>query len=201
MTAGNGIALVQDNIKRMLAYSSIAHAGYVMVAFLAAGELGIPSIMYYMLAYTFMNIGAFAIITVLGGRGEQRVRIQDYKGLGYSNPYAAVAMSLFLFSLAGIPPTGGFMGKFYIFSAAIKEGYIGLAIIGVINSVVSVYYYLRVTIAMYMEGTSAAGGAEGQLTFSPAIILAICISAYGVLSLGLFPATYVAIAKLSHLAL
>jgi NADH-quinone oxidoreductase subunit N len=93
------------------------------------------------------------------------------------------------------------MGKFYIFSAAIKEGYIGLAIIGVINSVVSVYYYLRVTIAMYMEGTGAAAGAEGQLAFSPAIILAICISAYGVLSLGLFPATYVAIAKLSHLAL
>jgi NADH-quinone oxidoreductase subunit N len=201
MTAGNVIALVQDNIKRMLAYSSIAHAGYVMVAFLAAGELGIPSIMYYMLTYTFMNIGAFAIITVLGGRGEKRVLIQDYKGLGYSNPYAAVAMSLFLFSLAGIPPTGGFMGKFYIFSAAIKEGYIGLAIIGVINSVVSVYYYLRVTIAMYMEGTGAAAGAEGQLAFSPAIILAICISAYGVLSLGLFPATYVAIAKLSHLAL
>ncbi len=201
MTVGNVIALVQDNIKRMLAYSSIAHAGYVMVAFLAAGELGIPSIMYYMLTYTFMNIGAFAIITVLGGRGEQRVRIQDYKGLGYSNPYAAVAMSLFLFSLAGIPPTGGFMGKFYIFSAAIKEGFIGLAIIGVINSVVSVYYYLRVTIAMYMEGTSAAAGAEGQLAFSPAIILAIFISAYGVLSLGLFPATYVAIAKLSHLAL
>jgi NADH-quinone oxidoreductase subunit N len=201
MTAGNVIALVQDNIKRMLAYSSIAHAGYVMVAFLAAGELGIPSIMYYMLVYTFMNIGAFAIITVLGGRGEQRVRIQDYKGLGYSHPYAAVAMSLFLFSLAGIPPTGGFMGKFYIFSAAIKEGYVGLAIVGVINSVVSVYYYLRVTIAMYMEGTSDAGGGEIQLPFSPAIIVAIFISAYGVLSLGLFPATYVAIAKLSHLAL
>jgi NADH-quinone oxidoreductase subunit N len=201
MTTGNVIALVQDNIKRMLAYSSIAHAGYVMVAFLAAGELGIPSIMYYMLVYTFMNIGAFAIITVLAGRGEKRIRIQDYRGLGYSNPYAAVAMSLFLFSLAGIPPTGGFMGKFYIFSAAIKEGYVGLAIIGVINSVVSVYYYLRVTIAMYMEETSPAVGVEGQLAFSPAIIVAICISAYGVLSLGLFPATYVALAKLSYLAL
>ena len=202
MSVGNIIALVQDNIKRMLAYSSIAHAGYVLVAFLSAGELGITSILYYMLAYTFMNIGAFAIITVLGGKGEERVHIEDYRGLGYKHPFAAIAMSLFLFSLAGIPPTGGFMGKFYIFSAAIKEGYIGLAIIGVINSVVSVYYYLRVTVAMYMKdpATTKAGEAPA-LIFSPALVLAIFISAYGVLSLGLFPSTYVAIVKQSFLAL
>lgn len=202
MTVGNVIALVQDNIKRMLAYSSIAHAGYVLVAFLSAGELGITSILYYMLAYTFMNIGAFAIITVLAGKGEERVRIQDYRGFGYKHPYAALAMSLFLFSLAGIPPTGGFMGKFYIFSAAVKEGFIGLAIIGVINSVVSVYYYLRVTVAMYMEPPVVIQESEAPaLIFSPALVLAVFISAYGVLSLGLFPSTYVAIVKQTFLAL
>jgi NADH-quinone oxidoreductase subunit N len=202
MTVGNVIALVQENIKRMLAYSSIAHAGYILVAFLAAGELGVTSILYYTLAYTFMNIGAFAVITVLGGKGEERVYVEDYRGLGYRYPVAAIAMSLFLFSLAGIPPTGGFIGKFYIFSAAIKEGYVGLAVIGVLNSVVSVYYYLRVTIAMYMEDPAAVRGAEAPaLVFSPAVILAICISAYGVLSLGLFPASYVAMVKQSFLVL
>jgi NADH-quinone oxidoreductase subunit N len=202
MTVGNVIALVQDNIKRMLAYSSIAHAGYLLVAFLAAGELGVTSILYYTLAYTFMNIGAFALITVLGGKGEERVSVQDYRGLGYRYPIAAIAMSLFLFSLAGIPPTGGFMGKFYIFSAAIKEGYVGLAIIGVLNSVVSVYYYLRVTVAMYMEeGSADQEGEMPALAFSPTLILAIFISAYGVLSLGLFPSGYVAIVKQSFLAL
>jgi NADH-quinone oxidoreductase subunit N len=201
MSLGNVIALVQDNIKRMLAYSSIAHAGYVLVAFLSAGELGISSILFYMLAYTLMNIGAFAIITVLGGKGEEKVHIDDYRGLGYKHPFASIAMSLFLFSLAGIPPTAGFMGKFYIFSAAIKEGYIWLAIIGVVNSVVSVYYYLRVTIAMYMEGPSTSKVGEAPaLIFSPAVIVAIIISAYGVLSLGLFPSTCIAIVKQSFLA-
>jgi NADH-quinone oxidoreductase subunit N len=202
MSVGNIIALVQDNIKRMLAYSSIAHAGYVLVAFLSAGELGITSILYYMLTYTFMNIGAFAVITVLAGKGEEKVNITDYRGFGYRHPLAAIAMSLFLFSLAGIPPTGGFMGKFYIFSAAVKEGYIGLAVIGVINSVVSVYYYLRVTVAMYMQDPSTTKEKETPaLVFAPAVVLAIFISACGVLSLGLFPSTYVAIVKQSFLAL
>ncbi len=187
----------------MLAYSSIAHAGYILVAFLSAGELGITSILYYMLAYTFMNIGAFALIIVLGGKGEEKVNIEDYTGLGYSHPLAAIAMCLFLFSLAGIPPTAGFMGKFYIFSAAMKEGYIGLAIIGVINSVVSVYYYLRVTIAMYMKIPATTGESyiPAAITFSPTLIIAIIISAYGVLYMGIFPSDYIEIAKQSFLAL
>jgi NADH-quinone oxidoreductase subunit N len=200
MTVGNIIALVQDNIKRMLAYSSIAHAGYVLVAFLCSGEMGISSILYYMLAYTLMNIGAFAVITVLAGKGEEKVNISDYNGLGYRHPVAAIALSLFLFSLAGIPPTAGFMGKFYIFSAAIKEGYLGLAIIGVINSVISVYYYLRVTIAMYMK-EPATSGESPALIFSPACIIAILISAFGVLRMGIFPSDYIDIAKQSFLAL
>jgi NADH-quinone oxidoreductase subunit N len=202
MSVGNIIALVQDNIKRMLAYSSIAHAGYILVAFLAAGELGITGILYYLLTYTFMNIGAFALITILGGKGEKRIDIQDYKGLGYKYPYAAIVMSLFLFSLAGIPPTGGFMGKFYIFSAAIKEGYIGLTIIGVLNSVVSVYYYLRVTVAMFMHDSNTVKNNEmSALIFTPALIVAIVISACGVLSLGIFPSGYIEIVKQSFLAL
>jgi len=203
MTVGNVIALVQDNIKRMLAYSSIAHAGYVLVAFLSAGKQGIASILFYMLTYSFMNIGAFAMITVLAGKGEQRVRIGDYRGLGFKHPLAAVAMSLFMFSLAGIPPTGGFIGKFYIFSAAIREGYIGLAIIGVINSVVSVYYYLRVTVAMYMQEATVTtdDGGAAALSFSPALVLALLISAYGVLSMGIFPSTYVGLVQQSFLAL
>lgn len=202
MTVGNIIALVQENIKRMLAYSSIAHTGYILVAFLSAGELGIASILYYLLAYTLMNIGAFALITVLAGKGEERITVQDYSGIGYKNPVAAIAMSLFLFSLAGIPPTAGFMGKFYIFSAAIKEGYLGLAIIGVINSVISVYYYLRVTVAMYMKVPETTTESQfPAIVFSPALILAIIISAYGVLRLGLFPSDYIAIVKQSFLAL
>ncbi|MEJ5366070.1 MAG: NADH-quinone oxidoreductase subunit N [Desulfosoma sp.] len=200
MTAGNVIALVQENIKRMLAYSSIAHAGYVLVAFLAAGELGLTSILYYMLAYTFMNIGAFAVITMLAGAGETRVKVDDYRGVGYKHPVAALAMSLFLFSLAGIPPTGGFMGKFYIFSAAVKQGYIWLAIIGVLNSVVSVYYYLRVTVAMYMQPPEKPEDVPVASALSPALIVAVVISAYGVLSLGLFPSTYVAMVKESFLS-
>ncbi len=202
MTVGNVIALVQDNIKRMLAYSSIAHAGYVLVAFLSAGEMGISSIMYYMLAYTLMNIGAFAIISVLGGTGEEKVCVSDYNGLGYTHPIAALAMSLFLFSLAGIPPTAGFMGKFYIFSAAIKQGYLGLAIIGVINSVISVYYYLRITVAMYMKPSEATDDQPlTRLIFSPACILAILISAIGVLRLGVFPSDYIDIARQSLIAM
>ncbi len=200
MTAGNIIALVQENIKRMLAYSSIAHAGYVLVAFLAAGELGLTSILYYMLVYTFMNLGAFAVITMLAGAGESRVKVEDYRGVGYEHPMAALAMSLFLFSLAGIPPTGGFMGKFYIFSAAVKQGFIWLAIIGVLNSVVSVYYYLRVTVAMYMKPPEQPEDVPAATALSPALVLAVVISAYGVLTLGLFPSTYVAMVKASFLS-
>jgi NADH-quinone oxidoreductase subunit N len=202
MTVGNIIALVQDNIKRMLAYSSIAHTGYILVAFLSAGELGIAGILYYLLAYTFMNIGAFAIITVLSGKGEEKIHIQDYAGIGYKHPIAAIAMSLFLFSLAGIPPTAGFMGKFYIFSAAIKQGYLGLAIIGVINSVISVYYYLRVTVAMYMkEAEPVAPSETPAIVFSPALVVGVLISVYGVLRLGIFPTEYIALVKQSFLAL
>jgi NADH-quinone oxidoreductase subunit N len=202
MSVGNLIALVQDNIKRMLAYSSIAHAGYVLVGFVAGGEIGTPGILFYMLAYTLMNIGAFAIITYIGGLGEERITIKDYAGLGYRSPIAAVALSLFLFSLAGIPPTAGFMGKFYLFSAAIDAGYLGLAIIGVLNSVVSVYFYLKVTVAMYMRTPDTqAETAPSALAVAPMLVLAVLISAYGVLRLGIFPSVYIGLVQNANLIL
>jgi NADH-quinone oxidoreductase subunit N len=202
MSVGNIIALVQDNIKRMLAYSSIAHAGYVLVGFVAGGELGTPGILFYMLAYTLMNIGAFAIITYLGGQGEERITVKDYAGLGYRYPIAAVALSLFLFSLAGIPPTAGFMGKFYLFSAAIDAGYLGLAIIGVLNSVVSVYFYLKVTVAMYMRtAETPAETSRPALSFAPMLALAVVIAAYGVLRLGIFPSVYIGLVQNANLIL
>jgi NADH-quinone oxidoreductase subunit N len=151
MTVGNITALRQDNIKRMLAYSSIAHAGYCLVGFTAGNSTGTAGILFYMLSYTFMNIGAFAIIILVGKKGESNGNVQDFAGFGTKHPVLAVAMSLFLFSLAGMPPTAGFIGKFYLFSGAIQSGYIWLAIIGVLNSAASVYYYLRVMVFMYMK--------------------------------------------------
>jgi NADH-quinone oxidoreductase subunit N len=174
----------------------------VLVGFVAGGELGTPGILFYMLAYTLMNIGAFAIITYLGGVGEERITVKDYAGIGYRHPIAAVALSLFLFSLAGIPPTAGFMGKFYIFSAAIDAGYLGLAIIGVLNSVVSVYFYLKVTVAMYMRPSEAqADAARPALAVSPMLALAVLISAYGVVRLGIFPSVYISLVQHSNFIL
>lgn len=191
MTVGNVVAIAQSNIKRMLAYSSIAHAGYILVALVAAGKLGSGSVLFYLVAYTFMNLGAFAVVIALARQDGERVTIDDYAGLGLKYPFLGAAMALFMFSLAGIPPTGGFMGKFYIFSAAIQANYIGLAIIGVLNSVVSVYYYLRVTVVMYM-GQGEAEPAAGRL--SPALTLAVLIAIAGTLQLGLFPSRFLEVA-------
>jgi len=151
MTVGNITALRQDNIKRMLAYSSIAHAGYILVGFTAGNVTGTSGILFYLLSYAFMNIGAFAVVVLIGKRGEPNGNVQDFAGLGFKHPLLAVAMAVFLFSLAGMPPTAGFIGKFYLFSGAIQKGYIWLAIIGVLNSAASVYYYLRVMVFMYMK--------------------------------------------------
>ncbi len=128
----------QDNIKRILAYSSIAHAGYALVGFAAGNGTGTAGILFYMLSYAFMNIGAFAIIILVAKKGETNGNVKDFAGLGFKRPVLAVAMTIFLFSLAGMPPTAGFIGKFYLFSGAIQKGYIWLAVIGVLNSAASV---------------------------------------------------------------
>ena len=151
MTLGNIGALVQNNVKRLLAYSSIAHAGYLLVAFAATPELGTSAVMFYTAAYAAMNVGAFAIVSHFANAGERYVTLEDYEGLGRSSPLMAATLAIFLLSLIGIPMTGGFFAKFYVFSAAMKSHLIGLTIIGVINSAVGAYYYLRIIVVMYMR--------------------------------------------------
>jgi NADH-quinone oxidoreductase subunit N len=151
MTIGNIGALAQKEIKRMLAYSSIAHAGYLLIGLAVPGALGLSAIVFYLVAYTLMNLGAFAAITAIERQGEVRTELKSYAGLAKSRPGIALALTIFLVSLGGLPPTVGFIGKFYIFSAAIKNGMLWLAIVGALNSLISVYYYLRVTVMMYMK--------------------------------------------------
>ena len=184
MTVGNITALRQDNIKRMLAYSSIAHAGYALVGFTAANATGISGILFYMLSYAFMNIGAFAVVVLVAKQGETNGNVQDFAGLGHKRPALAAVMTLFLFSLAGMPPTAGFIGKFYLFSGAVEAGYVWLAIIGVLNSAASVYYYLRVMVFMYMKPSEEE---FSWVSVSAPIALALVISSLGSLVPGIVP--------------
>lgn len=151
MTVGNIGAIAQSEIKRMLAYSSIAHAGYLLIGLAVPGSLGLSAIVFYLVAYSLMNLGAFAAVTALQRVGEIRTEISDMAGLGKAKPGVAFALTIFLVSLGGLPPTVGFVAKFYIFSAAVKDGMVFLAIVGALNSLVSVFYYLRVTVLMYMK--------------------------------------------------
>jgi NADH-quinone oxidoreductase subunit N len=191
MILGNLAALVQDNIKRMLAYSSIAHAGYIMIGMVAANEAGTSGMLFYLLAYTFTNLGAFGVVALVGSKGEANVLIDDYRGLARTNPILALLMAVFLFSLAGIPPTAGFVAKFTIFGAAIKAGYIWLVIIGVLTSAASVFYYFRVVMKMYMEVPAIE---PAPLHFGAAMVLALAVSVAGVLYIGIFPTTYLNLA-------
>ena len=151
MTLGNVAALVQDNVKRLLAYSSIAHAGYMLVAFAAMPELGTSAVMFYAASYAAMNVGAFAVVSHFANWGERYVTLKDYAGLGRRSPVLAGALTIFLISLIGIPITGGFFAKFYVFSAALQSNLVGLTIIGVTNSAVGAYYYLKLIVMMYMR--------------------------------------------------
>jgi len=186
MTVGNVVALSQTNIKRMLAYSSIAHAGYILVGIIAGGSVGWSAVLYYLVAYAFMNLGAFGIVVFYGQKEEAHVEIADYAGLGFKYPFLGAAMAVFLFSLAGIPPLAGFMGKFYIFSAAIKSGYIWLTIIGVMNSLISVFYYFRVTVIMYMKEPIKAVALE----YSLPIAIVLIITLVGTIQMGVAPNFY-----------
>jgi NADH-quinone oxidoreductase subunit N len=192
MTVGNITALYQQNIKRMLAYSSIAHAGYVLVGFTAGNAVGTAGIMFYMLSYAFMNIGAFAVIILVGKKGEENNNVADYAGLGYKHPLLGIVMSIFLFSLAGIPPAAGFIGKFYLFSGAIQAGYIWLAIIGVLNSAASVYYYLRVMVFMYFKDPTEE---FSWVKLTPAFVICLVIAVAGVLIPGVLPGVFLELAQ------
>src|SRR6516164_5756609 len=151
MTLGNLGALVQDNVKRLLAYSSIAHAGYLLVAFAAVPDSGIPAAMFYTATYAAMNVGAFAVVSHFSSAGERFVELEDYSGLGSRSPALAAILTIFLLSLIGIPITGGFVAKFYVFSAALQSNMVGLVILGVLNSAIASYYYLRLIVLMYMR--------------------------------------------------
>lgn len=184
MFLGNLGALLQTNIKRMLAYSAIAHAGYVLVAFTTHSADGVAAVLYYLTAYAFMNIGAFLVVTHLGGRGERYLEIEDYAGLGSRFPFLAGMFTIFLLSLIGVPLTAGFLGKFYVFRAAIHGDLIWLSVLGVLNSGIAAYYYLRVLVSMYMSAPTREVPCEPLRAPER---LALALSAVGTLYLGIFP--------------
>jgi NADH-quinone oxidoreductase subunit N len=184
MILGNVIALVQPNIKRMLAYSSIAHAGYVAVAFASTSERGVSAALFYLLSYSLMNLGAFAVVTILSRREDKLVNITDYAGLGARRPGLAAVLAIFMLSLAGVPGTAGFAGKFFIFRAALESRLIWLAVIGVITTVVSFYYYLYVIVQMYMRDP---GDEFSDIRLSGSLKIALAISVAGTLYLGVLP--------------
>lgn len=198
MTIGNLAALIQTNLKRMLAYSSIAHAGYMLVAFMTGFEDAAASLLFYTLAYGMMNLGAFAVISLVSRRGDNRVFLQDYAGMGFRQPLLSACLTLFLLSLVGIPLTGGFMAKFYLFSAAVRHGWTGLVVVAALNSVVSVYYYLRVVVYMYM---GPSGGDSAPLSVPIPAAVGIAIATLGTLWLGITPTWWLSLAQNSVLAL
>jgi len=184
MTIGNIGALVQNNVKRLLAYSSIAHAGYLLVAFAAAKTTGISAAIFYAASYAAMNIGAFAIVAHLSGRGERYVTLDDYTGLGRRSPLIAALLSIFLISLVGIPITGGFLAKFYVFAAALQSNLVGLTVIGLANSAVAAYYYLRIIVYMYMrEERTEAPVASMPASLGVAVAICVIVTIY----LGVLP--------------
>jgi NADH-quinone oxidoreductase subunit N len=185
MTVGNVLALRQTNIKRMLAYSSVAHAGYLLVALVSANDAGKGAMLFYLLAYAVANIGAFGVIGLLGTSERSADRVTDFAGLSSRHPALAALMTVFLLSLGGFPPLGGFIAKWYVFTAAMQAGHVWLAIIGVLTSVVSVFFYLRVVVMMYMT----PGDAATELPPVPRIAgAALVLSAVLVLYLGVLPA-------------
>jgi len=185
MIVGNFAALTQQNIKRMLAYSSIAHAGYIMVAIAAHSEIGIAAVMFYLAAYAFMQVGAFAVISYFARQGERYVNVDDLAGLGWRQPVIAALFTVLLLSFIGVPLTAGFFGKFYIFKAALDANLVWLAVLGLLNSAVAAYYYLRVLVVMYFREPGEASDTVAAPTFG--IQLALGASVAGTLVLGIYP--------------
>jgi len=185
MTLGNLAALRQTSLKRMLAYSSIAHAGYLLIGLAAGSPLGAEAALYYLLAYTFMTLGAFAVLLAVQRRDENDVSVERMAGLASRQPGLALAMAIFMFSLAGIPPLAGFFAKLYVFGAAVGAGMVWLAVVGVINSAIGAYYYLRVTVSMYMADTPS-----GQQTETPGVQwpvwVTIVVATVGTIVLGIY---------------
>lgn len=188
MAVGNIVAIAQTNIKRMLAYSSIAHAGYALLGLLAGTSEGLSATMNYLLIYAFMSLGAFAIIVHLSNRDGRGEQLEDYKGLATANPLAALLMLIFMFSLTGIPPTAGFMGKLYLLIAVVDAGYLWVALAAVVFSAISAYFYLRLVRYMYMHESAPST----RLVFSFGVAAALCVSLLGVVGLGVVPGAVLA---------
>ncbi|TAK63427.1 MAG: NADH-quinone oxidoreductase subunit N [Bacteroidetes bacterium] len=188
MIIGNLVALSQTNIKRMLAYSSIAHAGYMLTGLAAANSLGKMGIIFYLTAYTFMNLGAFGIISILESREGKNLQFEDYAGLGTKKPVLAALMAIFMFSLSGIPPFAGFLGKYYVFAAAVNADLTWLAILGVVTSAIGVYYYLRIVVMMYFK----EGTLDSPESVSGLSLALLSIAALLLFELGIFPSTLLA---------
>jgi len=194
MTVGNVVAIAQSNLKRMLAYSSIAHVGYMLVGLVAGGVAGTGAVLFYLLAYTFTTAGTFGVLTLAERAGEEAVDVADYAGLARRHPAFAATLALFLLSLIGIPPLAGFVGKFYLFGSAVRAGYIWLVVIGVLNSAVAAYYYLRVIVYMYMREPEPSG-ARWVPSFAGALALAIAL--VGVVVLGVMPSQFADLAQVA----
>lgn len=192
MTIGNVCAIVQNNVKRMLAYSSIAHAGYALVGFVAAGAAtdptqrgaAITAVVFYLLTYAVMNMGAFAIVTIIARRDDRRNETDDYNGIGFRSPVLAFSLAIFLLSLLGMPLTAGFMGKIMVFGAAVNQGYVWLVVLGVLNTAISAYYYLRLIIVMFFRERTAIWEPP---RIPVAVAVALILTIVGVFYLGLFP--------------
>ena len=189
MVIGNFAALAQSNVKRLLAYSSIAHAGYILVALTANSAVGMAAMMFYLASYGLMNVGLFAVINRVANRREKFVHISDFAGLGRREPATAALLTVFVLSLMGVPLTGGFFAKFYVFRAALDSGLIWLTVLGLLNSAVAAYYYLKILAAVYMQEPGEATNTLQPL--APGLRLTIWATAIGTLVLGIFPSTLI----------
>ncbi len=175
MVFGSIVAISQDNIKRMLAYSSIAHAGYMLIGLASGNSSGVAGVIFYLTAYTFMNLAAFGVVALTEGKDETNLSLKSYSGLASRNPVLAALLAIVMFSLAGIPPFAGFFGKYYVFMAAIKSNLTWLAIIGVLSSVISVYFYLRVVVLMYFKNTETELSIDKSNTGLAAVIISVVL--------------------------
>jgi NADH-quinone oxidoreductase subunit N len=191
MTVGNIAAITQSNVKRLLAYSSISHAGYVLIGLIAGNDTGLTAVGLYLLIYTFTNIGVWAVIVALRRKDVIGEHIDDMAGLYYKHPGAAVLMLIFLLSLAGIPPTAGFIGKYYLFAAAIETGHNVLAVIAVLNAAISVYFYFRIVVSMFMREPTERTG----LVFAPGLSVALGVAVIVTMVIGIYPDPFIALAR------
>jgi NADH-quinone oxidoreductase subunit N len=187
MLFGSIVAIAQDNIKRMLAYSSIAHAGYLIIGLASGNHMGIAGVVFYLIAYTFMNLGAFGIVSLIEGKDETNLNINSYAGLSEKSPMLALLLSVFMFALAGLPPFAGFFGKYYVFISAVKANITWLAVIGVLSSAISVYFYIRIVVLMYFKESQS----EFTVQYSSIGLLAVFISFLLVILLGIVPGSVI----------